>query len=55
MSIFISVKIMKANPCLIISCKSERWTSMYIVSKQVSVFLESASRVYELIWTETSL
>jgi len=43
------------NPCLIVFCKSERWTSIYIVSKQVTAFLESASRVYKLIWKELSL
>ena len=36
-------------------CKSENWTCIYIALKQVSVFLESASRVYEFIWKELSL
>jgi len=45
----------KTNFCLIVVCKCERWTCIYIDLKQVSVFLRSASRVYEFIWKELSL
>jgi len=45
----------KTNFCLIVFCKNERWTCIYIDLKEVSVFLESASRVYEFIWKELSI
>ena len=49
------LKNWKTNFCLIVFCKSERWTRIYIDLKQASAFLESSSRVYEFIWKELSL